>query len=122
MAGSNPNPDLLHDLRKFAMSLLEQHRDLAKKIRRWIDAHSIASDLSLALDSVRAALRFESTRRDSVDLAVMALKQSATMAYARALERHSEHRGTVSIKNLFSPEQLESHARLCHLRARSESY
>lgn len=116
MSGSNPKPDVVYDLRRFASALPDPHRDLGKKIRRWIDAHSIATDLSLAHDCVLSALRLESTSRVSVDLAVMALMQSAVMAYSRALERHSEHRGTVSIKGRFSPEQIDLHARLCDLR------
>lgn len=113
------NPDVVYDLRRFAEALPEAHRDLRKRIRQWNDAHSIATDLRLAHDSVQSAIRLNKTGRGSLDLAVMALMQSAVMAYSKALERHSDHRGTVAIKGRFSPEQSELHRRLCEIRDES---
>ena len=112
-------PDLVYDLRRFAGTLPEAHRDLRKRVRQWIDAHSIATDLRLALDSVELAIRLNKTGRASLDLAVMSLMQSAVMAYSRALERHSEHRGTVAIKGRFTVEQAQFHARLGEIRDES---
>jgi hypothetical protein len=113
---ARPPPDVAYNLRKFAELLPEGHRDLRKRVRQWIDAQSISTDLRLAHDCVISAQRFRATGRDSLDLAVMSLMQSAVMGYSRALERHSNHRGKIGVKESFSAGQHEMHSKLCHLR------
>jgi hypothetical protein len=110
---------ILYDLDRLAAYLPDEQRSLLKKIRRWKDAHSVSADLDLASDYLDRALRLHLTKEGDLDLVKMALVHAAVMAYARAVERKSNHRGTLTISSKLSSAQLQMHKTVCDLRDES---
>ncbi len=110
---------IFYDLNLVEAHLPSQHRDFAKCIRRWRDAHSISSDLSIAADLLEQALRLSLAQGGKADLTLMALMHAAVMGYSRALERKSNHRGKIAILGRLTPEQIAMHKKLVHLRDES---
>lgn len=113
-------PDVhVFDLNKLQTVLPDVHRKLAKAIRQWRDAHSVSADLKVAEDMLDQAMRLELAKVADTDLMKMAILHAAVMAYARGLERHSDHRSTLKLTGHMTPEQRVMHDRLIHLRDES---
>lgn len=110
---------IFYDLNRVADALPDQHNDFAKSIRRWRDAHSVSSDLSISADLIEQALRLSLAEAGEANLTLMALMHAAVMGYARALERRSDHRGKIAITGKFAPDELAMHKHLVHLRDES---
>ena len=115
-----PEEDLIiYDLDRFATALGRQHGSLTRSVKRWRDAHSASADLQVAKEMLTLALLRHRDEPGSGDLIAMALLHSAVMAYARSLERQSNHRGKLALNEQFSDTQRAMHLKLVHLRDES---
>lgn len=107
---------IVYDLSRLSGILPDHHRDFAKKIKRWMDAHSVSADLKLASDYLDRLLRMHLAQESASDLIKMALMHSAILAYARADERKSKIRGKLTLKGKMNTEQVAFHELLIELR------
>lgn len=107
------------DLTAAANELLDSHRSLAFKIRRFSDVHSAHTDLDNALDmvnSVASAVTLADKGEEWAKCAIQALTYSAVILYVRATKSSSKHRGVLDLSKQFNPAEAEFHKHLCDLR------
>lgn len=107
---------ILYDLNAIERTCAASDAEFAKSIRRWRDAQSAAADLAIAADMLDQAMRLTLAGAQGFDLVRMALVHSAIMAYARATERKSNHRGKIPLVGKMDRQQLELHRKLIDLR------
>jgi hypothetical protein len=106
----------IYDLRLFASRIPPGHPKLARAIKRWLNAHSVSTDVEMARAFVRDSLRFHQTGRVSLNNTKTALVQMGIIYYARALERHSQHRETVKLGERMTAAQGQMHEHIVGLR------
>lgn len=111
-----PKGPELYDLRLFATRLPDGHGKVKRALNKWLNAHSVSTDLLLARDFIDSALRHHLAGEANLNHAKTALLQTSIIYYARALERHSDHRETLRLGELMTDEQKTMHARLVNLR------
>ncbi|GGC24452.1 hypothetical protein GCM10011371_10120 [Novosphingobium marinum] len=107
------------DLEKLADALPAEYTQLAGKIRRCRDSHSVHTDLMLASDmigSVEAAFRATQDGVEWAQHAVPALVYSAIILYARAIHTGSGHRARINLTKHLTPAQKARHERIVTLR------
>lgn len=107
------------DLVALAESLPSDLDDLRGAARVWFSRHSCDADLGVADAYLRDAVRFNSTKRDSLQQAKGALLQSAVIHYARAFDPASKHRSHISISKHLDDKGKELHSLLIELRHES---
>jgi hypothetical protein len=109
-------PDAVYDLRALRGVLPDDSSKLRKSIDRWIAAHSVHSDLSIAHAQVTEALYLHRLNRTSSRYAPIGLLHSALSTYARSLERHSNHRPAIKLGEIMSASQIQFHKQLIEIR------
>lgn len=109
-------PDAVYDLRALRGALPDNASKLRKSIDRWIAAHSVRSDLSIAHAQVTEALYLHKLNRTSSRYAPIGLLHSALSTYARSLERHSNHRPAIKLGEMMSASQIQFHQQLIEIR------
>ncbi len=109
-------PDAVYDLRALRRLLPDDAAKLRKSIDRWVAAHSVHSDLSIAHAQVTEALYLHKLNRTSSRYAPNGLLHSSISAYARSLERHSDHRPAIRLGEMMNASQAEFHKELIQIR------
>ena len=107
------------DLAAFAAALPPEFKSLKGKARRWFHRHSCDADLGVAESYLADAVRWNSTKRESLLHAKGALLQSAVIHYARAFDPASKHRSQIKIEPYLDEAATISHGTLIDLRHES---
>lgn len=107
----------IFDVRALVANLQGKHGKLEKSARKWIATHSCSADLAIVRDYLSDAVRWHSTRRESLGRAKTALLHCAILSYFRLFDPSAtRHRAELSIVGKFSAEQMVFHKRLLELR------
>lgn len=115
-------PDPTYNLSAFAERLFREKRmlPLAGKIRRSRDLHSLATDLTMALESLDALDALLATPTEANDHAKLitesALLNNAIILYVRATKTKSEERGGFDLRPRFDDAEKVAHKELSDLR------
>jgi len=110
------------NLRAAAEDLRKDYPRAASLINRLASAHSIRSDLGMALDMMTAHELVLPLARSGTDAnrwaadSALALINSAVIFYVRATHSSSNHRGTIDFRNEYSEKEREVHQTLTKLR------
>jgi len=113
------------DLASLATSLTPKHLILKNKIERLLSAHSIRTDLEIALDMLTSLEIAQRQAEQSIEAgetrswqsdASLALLNSSIILYVRATKTSSKHRRNFDFKSEFTDEQKVVHEKLCDLR------
>lgn len=107
------------DLVALVAALPPEFADLAGMARSWFSRHSCDADLGVAEAYLHDAIRWHSTKRESLANAKGALLQSAVVHYARAFDPASRHRSHISIERYLDVKEKAFHRLLIDLRHES---
>jgi hypothetical protein len=116
-----PNPvGSAIDLKAASEKLNESYPKVSGLIRQLSSAHSIRSDLGMALDMLGAldkvlVVASELGEKWASDTA-LALINSTVVFYVRATKTHSHHRGSIAFDKEFTSDEQEIHNKLVRLR------